>query len=120
MVANGLANEVLTARTEFSNDRYDVVMECVAMPFHLQNWLQRHVMQRVRPLLLLYRYPIKTCNFNNRDWFFQPDTGPVLFPNLEVPLDQASALQFAYCVVQLPTSAAPQTVPDSNEIRIGS
>jgi hypothetical protein len=27
VVANGLANEALTARTEFSNDRYDVVME---------------------------------------------------------------------------------------------
>jgi hypothetical protein len=29
-------------------------------------------------------YPVKTCNFNNRDWFFQTDTGPVLFPNLDV------------------------------------
>ena len=30
VVANGLANEVLTARTEFSNERYDVIMECVS------------------------------------------------------------------------------------------
>ena len=35
--------------------------------------------------------PIKTCNFNNRDWFFQPDTGPVLFPNLDVDLDEMVA-----------------------------
>ena len=63
VVANGLSNEALSARTEFSNDRYDCVME----------------------------YPIKTCNFNNRDWFFQPDTGPVLFPNLDVDLDEMVA-----------------------------
>ena len=31
---------------------------------------------------------LQTCNFNNRDWYFQPDTGPVLFPaNLEAPLE---------------------------------
>ena len=63
VVANGLSNEALSARTEFSSDRYDCVME----------------------------YPIKTCNFNNRDWFFQPDTGPVLFPNLDVDLDEMVA-----------------------------
>eukprot|EP01045_Picozoa_sp_COSAG04_P000624 COSAG04_NODE_16_length_40397_cov_59.653677_3_plen_314_part_00 len=28
VVANGLSNEALSARTEFSNDRYDCVMEC--------------------------------------------------------------------------------------------
>ena len=46
----------------------------------------------IAAIMNVHRYPFKTCNYNNRDWFFQPDTGPVLFPNLDVPLDQARCL----------------------------
>ena len=65
VVANGVANERLMGRAEFCNERYSCLLE----------------------------YPIKTCNFNDRDWFFQTDTGPVLFPNLDVPDHHAHA----YC-----------------------
>lgn len=59
-MGQGLANQPLSARTQFCSQRYDCVLE----------------------------YPIKTVNLNNRDWFFQPDTGPVLFPDLALPFDE--------------------------------
>jgi len=49
-----LANQILNARTTIENDRYTAILE----------------------------YPIKTINANERDWVYQPDTGPVLLPDL--------------------------------------
>lgn len=61
VVDAGLAGEVLVATLDFSTARYLCTLE----------------------------YPIKTCNFNERDGVFQPDTGPVLFPTrLDVELEE--------------------------------
>ncbi|GIT28285.1 MAG: hypothetical protein Ct9H300mP1_03310 [Planctomycetaceae bacterium] len=49
-----LANQNLVARTELENDRYHALIE----------------------------HPVKTINANERDWIYQTDTGPVLFPDL--------------------------------------
>ena len=49
-----LTNQILNARTISENDRYTAILE----------------------------YPIKTMNANERDWIYQPDTGPVLLPDL--------------------------------------
>ncbi|MFP6619730.1 MAG: hypothetical protein VB877_10325 [Pirellulaceae bacterium] len=64
-----LANQSLVARTELENDRYRALLE----------------------------YPVKTINANERDWVFQTDTGPVLFPDLTVnPQDLLANLELAY------------------------
>jgi len=61
VVAAGLDGEPLFSRMYFGNDRYDVMLE----------------------------YPFKTCNFNDRAVFFQPDTGPVIFPrSLDCEFDE--------------------------------
>lgn len=49
-----LANRMLNATTTIESERYAAVIE----------------------------YPMKTINANERDWVWQPDTGPVLFPDL--------------------------------------
>lgn len=64
-----LANRVLTARTAYRSDRYEVVLE----------------------------YPMKTINANERDTVFQPDTGPVLVPDLgREPADLIEGVELAY------------------------
>jgi hypothetical protein len=85
-----LANEILVARTAYQDERYRVLIE----------------------------YPIKTVNANERDWVFQPDTGPILLPDLNrAPPDLLGGMELAYIafnqadwaevVVRLPTSVAP-------------
>ena len=63
VVTAGLACAPLMCRTQFGNERYDAVLE----------------------------YPFKTVNLNQRHGIFQPDTGPVLFPDLSVEPDQLLA-----------------------------
>lgn len=69
VVQAGMDCRPLMSRTRFGNDRYDAVLE----------------------------YPLKTVNLNDRHGVFQPDTGPVLFPNLNVEPDELfSTLEMAF------------------------
>ena len=55
-----LADEIIVGRTVFTTqDRYEVTIN----------------------------YPIKTMNANEREWIYQTDTGPILFPDLTLPYD---------------------------------
>ena len=64
-----LANRNLVARTLYGNRRYEVELE----------------------------YPVKTVNANERDVLFQPDTGPVLVPGLDVePTELIGSLELAF------------------------
>lgn len=64
-----LNNEILVARTAYQDDRYRVAIE----------------------------YPIKTVNANERDWVFQPDTGPILLPDLSrEPAELIGGMELAY------------------------
>ena len=75
IVAAVLANDTLTARTELNNARYHAVIE----------------------------YPVKTINANERDWIYQTDTGPVLFPNLAGDPDTLlPGLELAYSAFNCP------------------
>jgi hypothetical protein len=85
-----LGNRILVGRTAYEDERYRVRLE----------------------------YPIKTVNANERDGFFQPDTGPVLLPDLSrEPADLIAGLELAYIafnkpdwaefLVRGPTTAAP-------------
>ena len=70
-----LANELLVAVTELENDRYKAVIE----------------------------HPVKTINANERDWVYQTDTGPVIFPDLEVDAAEVmTSLQLAYSAFNCP------------------
>lgn len=70
-----LANEPLNARTTIENDRYTAVLE----------------------------YPIKTMNANERDWVYQPDTGPVLLPDLNrTPEDMMDGFELAFAAFNTP------------------
>ncbi len=70
-----LANQNLVARTELENDRY----------------------------LALIEHPVKTINANERDWIYQTDTGPVLFPDLSVESDSImTSLELAYSAFNCP------------------
>lgn len=84
-----LDNEILVARTAYQDDRYRVAIE----------------------------YPIKTVNANERDWVFQPDTGPILLPDLSrEPGNLIGGMELTYIafnqedwaevVVRLPTVVA--------------
>ena len=84
-----LANEILVVRTAYQDERYRVLLE----------------------------YPVKTVNANERDWVFQPDTGPILLPDLSRdPADLIGGMELAYIafnqadwaevVVRLPTPVA--------------
>jgi len=76
IVEAALANQRLVARTEFASDRYTVVLE----------------------------HPVKTINANERDWIYQTDTGPVLFPDLEYEPDELlERLELAYAAFNCPT-----------------
>jgi len=70
-----LANEPLVAATEFSQGRYAVRLD----------------------------YPITTMNANERDWVYQTDTGPVLFPDLaREPGDLIAGMQLAFSAFNSP------------------
>ena len=70
-----LANQNLVARTELENDRYHALIE----------------------------HPVKTINANERDWIYQTDTGPVLFPDLSVEPDaMLTSLELAYSAFNCP------------------
>ena len=70
-----LANQNLVARTELENDRYHALIE----------------------------HPVKTINANERDWIYQTDTGPVLFPDLSVEPDaMLPSLELAYSAFHCP------------------
>jgi len=70
-----LGNRILVGRTTYEDERYRVQLE----------------------------YPIKTVNANERDVFFQPDTGPVLIPDLSrEPADLIAGLELAYIAFNKP------------------
>jgi len=70
-----LANQTLVARTELENERYVASIE----------------------------YPVKTINANERDWIYQTDTGPVLFPDLTGEPDSLlTNLELAYSAFNSP------------------
>jgi len=78
IVAATLANQPLVAVVTLSSDRYEAVLE----------------------------FPVKTMNANERDWIYQTDTGPVLFPDLTVaPGDLVGSLELAYVALNNPTWA---------------
>jgi hypothetical protein len=70
------AGAPLIGRTEITNGRYRAVLE----------------------------YPVKTMNVNERDWIYQTDTGPVLFPDLTRPPEELiEGLELAYSAFNGPT-----------------
>lgn len=69
IVEQVLANRLLNAVTTIDTERYSALLE----------------------------YPIKTINANERDAIYQPDTGPVLFPDLSLePEDLLAGMELAY------------------------
>jgi hypothetical protein len=51
-------------------------------------------------------YPVKTINANEREWVYQTDTGPILFPNLDCEPDELlSRLELAFTASNAPTWA---------------
>ena len=49
-------------------------------------------------------YPVKTINANERDWVYQTDTGPILFPDLDCePRRAAPGLELAFTAANDPT-----------------
>jgi hypothetical protein len=48
----------------------------------------------------MLEFPVKTMNANERDWVYQTDTGPVLWPDLDrEPADLMAGLQLAYVAI---------------------
>lgn len=51
-------------------------------------------------------YPVKTINANERDWVYQTDTGPILFPDLDGEPDELlTRLELAFTAANSPTWA---------------
>lgn len=84
-----LANERIVARTTYSLGSYKATVE----------------------------YPVRTVNANSRDWVYQTDTGPILFPDLtREPADLLAGMELAFiasnspdwveCIVRVPTEIA--------------
>ena len=70
-----LANRQLVARSAYETERYAVSLD----------------------------YPIKTINANERDGFFQTDTGPILFPDLDRdPDDLLAGFELAFSAFNTP------------------
>ncbi len=70
-----LANQPLNAVINFDTDRYTAALEL----------------------------PVKTMNANERDWIYQTDTGPVLFPDLtRQPADLLTGLETAFVALNSP------------------
>lgn len=89
IIAATYAHQVLSAVTEFGNDRYRVAVH----------------------------YPVKTFNVNERDDVYQTDTGPVLWPDLSRDFnDLIAGLNLAFtafncpewieAIVRVPTEAS--------------
>jgi hypothetical protein len=73
-----LANDRLVGIHRFESDRYRVEIE----------------------------YPVKTINANEREWVYQTDTGPILFPALDCEPDELlSRLELAFTAANNPTWA---------------
>ena len=69
VVETVFAGRPVVARTTIENERYRAVIE----------------------------YPVKTINVNERDWVYQTDTGPTLYPDLQVePEGMISGFQLAF------------------------
>jgi hypothetical protein len=70
-----LSNHPLVARTRIEGDRYTAILD----------------------------YPVKTINANERDTIYQPDTGPVLFPDLSrEPVDLIGGFELAFIAFNTP------------------
>ena len=70
-----LANRQLVARSQYEDERYSVILD----------------------------YPVKTINANERDNFFQTDTGPVLIPDLSRdPDDLIGGFEMAFSAFNTP------------------
>ena len=70
-----LANEPLVAINRIENKRYVAELE----------------------------YPVKTINANERDWIYQTDTGPFLYPDLNAqPADLLTGLELAFGAFNAP------------------
>jgi hypothetical protein len=51
-------------------------------------------------------YPVKTINANEREWVYQTDTGPILFPDLDCEPDELlSRLELAFTACNAPSWA---------------
>jgi hypothetical protein len=51
-------------------------------------------------------YPVKTINANEREWVYQTDTGPILFPDLDCePDDLLARVELAFTAANAPTWA---------------
>lgn len=85
-----LDNRILVARTTIETERYTATID----------------------------YPVKTMNANERDWIYQTDTGPILFPNLtREPDDLITGFELAFAafncpdwtefIIRAPTTATP-------------
>jgi len=73
-----LTNQILTARTKIETDRYEALLE----------------------------YPVKTINANERDMIYQPDTGPILYPDLSRdPDDLIGGMELAFIAFNTSTWA---------------
>ncbi|MBT5876959.1 MAG: hypothetical protein HOH43_26285 [Candidatus Latescibacteria bacterium] len=89
-----LGNRLINARTEIESDRYTAVIE----------------------------YPVKTINANERDYIYQPDTGPVLFPDMNVdPDDLIGGFDVAFVAFNTPHWAefivrVPTSISDEIEV----
>ena len=92
IVEAGLAGERLVARTTVSEGPYTAVIE----------------------------YPVKTINLNERDWIYQTDTGPHLFPDLTREPDKLlSGMELAFSAFNVPDwiefiVRAPTPIPDTD------
>ena len=75
VVETVFAGSPVVARTTIENERYRAVIE----------------------------YPVKTMNVNERDWIYQTDTGPTLYPDLErEPEDMIAGMQLAFSAFNCP------------------
>ena len=55
------------------------------------------------PYTAVIEYPVKTINANERDWIYQTDTGPHLFPDLTLPPDDLlGGMQLAFSAFNVP------------------
>jgi hypothetical protein len=91
-----LANDPLVVVTSIESDRYVAELE----------------------------FPVKTMNANERDWIYQTDTGPVLFPDLgREPEELLPGLEVAFVAVNSPDWAdfivrTPTAIADTDGVEV--